>query len=335
MRLFACHCCCSASPGHTRCSPPRPDALADDLDALVVHLRYPPRHRRRWRSTNLLEKVARRGQTGGPSDGPLPRRAKLPVARLGRPRPPDHPRDQRHPLQPTRPPTPHANQVPGRQPGHGRGGDSRGIRTTPVVLSVVEPSGAQPAAACAAIICSSSGIGWSAWGSWGLRAGSLVALTRSLKAARGKHEEHPGACVADLVAVLDIARAEDKVAGTRLDRFSPDLECHVTLEDPEGLVFLVMNMQRRFETRGVRHLHDRQVSAGVCPSGLDHGLGTWVPARLPFSTPDLKRVRHRRLLSLASSISRARSRTASCHRFRGTPMPASPTRVPQCHEGGC
>jgi putative transposase len=30
--------------------------LADDLDALVVHPRYPPRHRRRWRSTNLLER---------------------------------------------------------------------------------------------------------------------------------------------------------------------------------------------------------------------------------------------------------------------------------------
>jgi transposase-like protein len=30
--------------------------LADDLDALVGHLRYPPRHRRRWRSTNLLER---------------------------------------------------------------------------------------------------------------------------------------------------------------------------------------------------------------------------------------------------------------------------------------
>ena len=38
--------------------------LADDLDALVVHLRYPTRHRRRSRSTNLLEqslgKVKRR-----------------------------------------------------------------------------------------------------------------------------------------------------------------------------------------------------------------------------------------------------------------------------------
>src|SRR5207253_11193574 len=30
--------------------------LADDLDALVVHLRCPVRHRRRWRSTNLLER---------------------------------------------------------------------------------------------------------------------------------------------------------------------------------------------------------------------------------------------------------------------------------------
>src|ERR671937_534379 len=31
--------------------------LADDLDALVVHLRYPLRHRKRWRSTNLLERT--------------------------------------------------------------------------------------------------------------------------------------------------------------------------------------------------------------------------------------------------------------------------------------
>jgi transposase-like protein len=30
--------------------------LADDLDALMVHLRYPLRHRRRRRSTNLLER---------------------------------------------------------------------------------------------------------------------------------------------------------------------------------------------------------------------------------------------------------------------------------------
>ncbi|MCA1700744.1 MAG: IS256 family transposase [Actinobacteria bacterium] len=30
--------------------------LREDLDALVVHLRYPTRHRRRWRSTNLLER---------------------------------------------------------------------------------------------------------------------------------------------------------------------------------------------------------------------------------------------------------------------------------------
>jgi transposase-like protein len=30
--------------------------LGDDLDALVAHLRYPLRHRHRWRSTNLLER---------------------------------------------------------------------------------------------------------------------------------------------------------------------------------------------------------------------------------------------------------------------------------------
>ena len=31
--------------------------LGDDLDALVVHLRYPLRHRKRRRSTNLLERT--------------------------------------------------------------------------------------------------------------------------------------------------------------------------------------------------------------------------------------------------------------------------------------
>jgi putative transposase len=30
--------------------------LAEDLDALLVHLKYPRRHRRKWRSTNLLER---------------------------------------------------------------------------------------------------------------------------------------------------------------------------------------------------------------------------------------------------------------------------------------
>jgi putative transposase len=30
--------------------------LADDLEALCVHLDYPLKHRRRWRSTNLLER---------------------------------------------------------------------------------------------------------------------------------------------------------------------------------------------------------------------------------------------------------------------------------------
>ena len=39
-------------PGYTAAA----KCLADDLDALVVHLRYLTRHRRRWRSTNLLER---------------------------------------------------------------------------------------------------------------------------------------------------------------------------------------------------------------------------------------------------------------------------------------
>jgi transposase-like protein len=69
--------------------------------------------------------IAGRGQTAHQSDGPLPRRAKLPVARLGRPRPPHHPRDQRHPLQPPRPPTPQASEIPRHRPRRLRGGERR------------------------------------------------------------------------------------------------------------------------------------------------------------------------------------------------------------------
>jgi transposase-like protein len=48
--------------------------LAEDLDALVVHLPYPLAHRRRWRSTNLLKRslaeVKRRTEVGDPRESP-------------------------------------------------------------------------------------------------------------------------------------------------------------------------------------------------------------------------------------------------------------------------
>jgi hypothetical protein len=48
---------------------------AGDLDALVVHLRYSTKHRRRWRSTNLLErslaKVKRRTKVIGRFPGEI------------------------------------------------------------------------------------------------------------------------------------------------------------------------------------------------------------------------------------------------------------------------
>ena len=47
-----CSSTSSTAAGYTAAA----KCLADDLDALVVHLRYPTRHRRRWRSTNLLER---------------------------------------------------------------------------------------------------------------------------------------------------------------------------------------------------------------------------------------------------------------------------------------
>jgi transposase-like protein len=40
----------------TRATPRRPNASPHGLDALVVQLRYPTSHRRRWRPTNPLER---------------------------------------------------------------------------------------------------------------------------------------------------------------------------------------------------------------------------------------------------------------------------------------
>jgi putative transposase len=99
--------------------------LRDDLDALVVHLRYPTRHRRRWRSTNLLERslgeVKRRTQ----GDRPLPRRDELPDARLGRARPLHHERHQRHQVHPAGAPTPAPHEIRRVRRNDPRGGERR------------------------------------------------------------------------------------------------------------------------------------------------------------------------------------------------------------------
>ena len=55
--------------------------LADDLDALVVHLRYPTR----LAEHQPARALARRGQTPHQGHGPLPGRGQLPHPRLGRP----------------------------------------------------------------------------------------------------------------------------------------------------------------------------------------------------------------------------------------------------------
>jgi hypothetical protein len=90
--------------------------LSDDLDALVVHLRYPVRHRERWRSTNLLERSVGRGPPAHQGDGPLPRRDQLPFPRVGRARPVLQPRLKRRHLLRRRPPTPLPNQMPTSRP---------------------------------------------------------------------------------------------------------------------------------------------------------------------------------------------------------------------------
>ena len=72
---------------------------------------------------NLLECLLGELKRADEGHGSLLRRGQLPHPRLGRPRPPHHPPDQRHPLQPTRPSTPQpdaavrgaANNQPGEE----------------------------------------------------------------------------------------------------------------------------------------------------------------------------------------------------------------------------
>ena len=98
--------------------------LADDLDALVVHLRYPTTTPPPVAQHQPARTLARRGQTPHQGDRPLPRRDQLPHPRLGRARPLHHPRQERRPLQPARPPTPKPNQTR-RQPTNDRRGGQR------------------------------------------------------------------------------------------------------------------------------------------------------------------------------------------------------------------
>jgi transposase-like protein len=85
--------------------------LGDDLDALVVHLRYPTRHRRRWRSTNLLERSLGEVKRRTKVIGRFPGDTSCLTLRLGRPRPLHHPRHQRHQLHPARAPAAQADQI--------------------------------------------------------------------------------------------------------------------------------------------------------------------------------------------------------------------------------
>jgi putative transposase len=66
-----------------------------------------------------------RGQAAHQGDRPLPRRAKLPLARLGRARPRHQPRRQRRQVQRGRPPALLPDEIPASRTSHSRGGDRR------------------------------------------------------------------------------------------------------------------------------------------------------------------------------------------------------------------
>jgi putative transposase len=86
------------------------NCLADELDALVVHLRYPTRHRRRWRSTNLLERSLAEVKRRTKVIGRFPGETSC-LALVGRPRPLHHPRQERRQVQPARTPTPAPDEI--------------------------------------------------------------------------------------------------------------------------------------------------------------------------------------------------------------------------------
>jgi putative transposase len=100
--------------------------LADDLDALVVHLRYPLRHRKRWRSTNLLERSLSEVRRRTKVIGRFPGETSCLPARLGGARPVLQPRQQRRHLHRPRPTAPLPDQIPTRRRiDCPRGGDRR------------------------------------------------------------------------------------------------------------------------------------------------------------------------------------------------------------------
>ena len=105
--------------------------LADDLDALVVHLRYPLRHRERWRSTNLLERSLGEVRRRTKVMGRFPGETSCLITRLGGPRPVLQPRQQRRHVHRRRPPTPLPNQVPTSRPRHPRRGGDRRLDSPP------------------------------------------------------------------------------------------------------------------------------------------------------------------------------------------------------------
>jgi putative transposase len=97
--------------------------LADDLDALVVHLRYPTRHRRRWCSTSLLERslaeVRRRTKVIGRFPGETSCLTLVWAVLV------HHARQKRRQVQPARTPTPPPDETRRKRTDQQPGGERR------------------------------------------------------------------------------------------------------------------------------------------------------------------------------------------------------------------
>jgi hypothetical protein len=87
-------CCIGAAPARQLTSAAA--CLAEDLEALCVHLHYPLKRRGRWRSTNLLERSLGEVRQAHQGHQALRWRDPLPVTVLGRARPRHRALEQHH-----------------------------------------------------------------------------------------------------------------------------------------------------------------------------------------------------------------------------------------------
>src|SRR5215218_8050991 len=112
-------------------------------------------------------------------------------------------------------------------------------------------------------------------------AGSVDEL---LEACGREDEQEPRWSRVDGVAVRDVPGPKEKRSGKGLYSFVSDLKRQLSLEDPESLVLVMVQMEWCLLTLRLDHLDERVVPTCLLARGLDGGQGdAKPPPRLTFS----------------------------------------------------